>query len=144
MPAANDTSAVPLPPEVPPVRRVLLRPIGMSPRIGTEALYALAVNPPADQAVWVPTEVHVLTAARGVDSARLNLRSSAPVGSTSFAAIPHCPTSRLHRKTCISFQMQRERRSMTSAALPPHQWGECALRASLQGMRQSIGGLLSD
>lgn len=54
-------------------RRILLCATGMSPQIVTETLYALAVRPLAGQPPWVPTEMHLITTARGADHARLNL-----------------------------------------------------------------------
>ena len=59
-------------------RRVLLCAIGMSPQIVTETLYALAVKPEAGLEPWIPTEVHVVTTARGADNAKLNLLSGNP------------------------------------------------------------------
>lgn len=53
-------------------RRVLLAVTGLSPQIVTETLYALAV---AREPAWVPTEIQVLTTARGAEEARLNLLS---------------------------------------------------------------------
>ncbi len=59
-------------------RRVLLCAIGMSPQIVTETLYALAIKPAEGVAPWVPTEVHIVTTARGADNAKLNLLSGTP------------------------------------------------------------------
>lgn len=56
-------------------RRVLLAVTGLSPQIVTETLYALGV---ARQPSWVPTEVHLVTTARGADNARLKLLSQEP------------------------------------------------------------------
>ncbi|MBI3935952.1 MAG: TIGR02584 family CRISPR-associated protein [Betaproteobacteria bacterium] len=56
-------------------RRILLAVTGLSPQIVTETLYALAI---AHEPAWVPTEVQVLTTARGADNARLNLLSEEP------------------------------------------------------------------
>ncbi len=78
---AMDTSAstpdaciAPAPPADFP-RRVLLAVTGLSPQIVTETLYALAVraDPP-----WLPTEIRLLTTARGAEHARLNLLSQEP------------------------------------------------------------------
>jgi CRISPR-associated protein (TIGR02584 family) len=56
-------------------RRILLAVTGLSPQIVTETLYALAVQAaPA----WVPSEVHVVTTARGAENARLKLLSDEP------------------------------------------------------------------
>lgn len=56
-------------------RRILLAVTGLSPQIVTETLYALAMrtDPP-----WLPTEIHLLTTARGAEHARLNLLSQEP------------------------------------------------------------------
>lgn len=56
-------------------RRILLAVTGLSPQIVTETLYALAVR--ADSP-WLPTEIHLLTTARGAEHARLNLLSQEP------------------------------------------------------------------
>lgn len=56
-------------------RRVLLAVSGLSPQIVTETLYALAVR--ADLP-WIPTEIRLLTTARGAEHARLNLLSTDP------------------------------------------------------------------
>ncbi|MCX7896837.1 MAG: CRISPR-associated ring nuclease Csm6 [Rhodocyclaceae bacterium] len=56
-----------------PMRRILLCVTGLSPQIVTETLYALAVNPPAGRAPWVPDEVRVITTSRGADNVRLAL-----------------------------------------------------------------------
>jgi CRISPR-associated protein (TIGR02584 family) len=56
-------------------RRVLLAVSGLSPQIVTETLYALAVR--ADDP-WIPTEIRLLTTARGAEHARLNLLSADP------------------------------------------------------------------
>lgn len=53
-------------------RRVLLAVSGLSPQIVTETLYALAVR---TERPWTPTEVRLLTTARGAEHARLNLLS---------------------------------------------------------------------
>ena len=53
-------------------RRVLLAVSGLSPQIVTETLYALAVR---GERRWVPTEIRLLTTARGAEHARLNLLS---------------------------------------------------------------------
>jgi CRISPR-associated protein (TIGR02584 family) len=53
-------------------RRILLAVTGLSPQIVTETVYALAVKP-ANGAPWVPTEIHVITTARGAENARLQL-----------------------------------------------------------------------
>lgn len=56
-------------------RRVLLAVSGLSPQIVTETLYALAVRAPRS---WIPTEIRLLTTARGAEHARLNLLSNDP------------------------------------------------------------------
>lgn len=56
-------------------RRVLLAVTGLSPQIVTETLYALAVRA---ERPWIPTEIRLLTTARGADHARLNLLSADP------------------------------------------------------------------
>lgn len=56
-------------------RRILLAVTGLSPQIVTETLYALAV---ARQPAWVPTEIQILTTARGAENARLSLLSEEP------------------------------------------------------------------
>lgn len=53
-------------------RRVLLAVSGLSPQIVTETLYALAVR---TERPWTPTEIRLLTTARGAEHARLNLLS---------------------------------------------------------------------
>ena len=53
-------------------RRVLLAVSGLSPQIVTETLYALAVR---GDGLWIPTEIRLLTTARGAEHARLNLLS---------------------------------------------------------------------
>ena len=53
-------------------RRVLLAVSGLSPQIVTETLYALAVRAARP---WIPTEIRLLTTARGAEHARLNLLS---------------------------------------------------------------------
>jgi CRISPR-associated protein (TIGR02584 family) len=53
-------------------RRVLLAVSGLSPQIVTETLYALAVRATRP---WIPTEIRLLTTARGAEHARLNLLS---------------------------------------------------------------------
>jgi CRISPR-associated protein (TIGR02584 family) len=53
-------------------RRILLAVTGLSPQIVTETLYALAVKP-GEHRPWVPTEVHLITTARGAENARLQL-----------------------------------------------------------------------
>ena len=58
------------PPDYP--RRVLLAVSGLSPQIVTETLYALAVR---TERPWIPTEILLLTTARGAEHARLNLLS---------------------------------------------------------------------
>ncbi len=74
--AAEATARAPDPlhPERYP-RRVLLLVTGLSPQIVTETLYALAVRrePP-----FVPTEVQLVTTARGREHALLDLLSEAP------------------------------------------------------------------
>ncbi len=56
-------------------RRILLAVTGLSPQVVTETLYALAVvqDPP-----FVPTEVHLVTTAKGAEHARLTLLSEEP------------------------------------------------------------------
>ena len=51
-------------------RRVLLAVSGLSPQIVTETLYALAARAARP---WIPTEIRLLTTARGAEHARLNL-----------------------------------------------------------------------
>jgi CRISPR-associated protein (TIGR02584 family) len=58
-----------------PARRVLLCVTGLSPQIVTETLYALAV---AGRPPWLPTEIHLVTTARGAENARLKLLSDEP------------------------------------------------------------------
>lgn len=53
-------------------RRVLLAVSGLSPQIVTETLYALAARAARP---WIPTEIRLLTTARGAEHARLNLLS---------------------------------------------------------------------
>jgi len=67
------------------LRRVLVAVTGMSPQVVTETLYALAVRPvraphadrPAAEP-FVPTEIYLITTARGAEHARLNLLSQEP------------------------------------------------------------------
>ena len=59
-------------------RRILICTTGMSPQIVTETLYALAIKPGPEQAVWMPTEIHLITTRRGGEHARLNLLSREP------------------------------------------------------------------
>lgn len=59
-------------------RRILLGASGLSPQVITETLYALAVSPPAGEAPFIPTEIHLVTTARGAEQARLNLLSEQP------------------------------------------------------------------
>jgi len=56
-------------------RRILLAVTGLSPQVVTETLYALAVtqDPP-----FVPTEVRLITTAKGAEHARLTLLSDEP------------------------------------------------------------------
>src|SRR5262249_42724217 len=54
-------------------RRVLLAVTGLSPQIVTETLYVLAVKQK-----WIPTEIQVITTARGAENARLTLLSDHP------------------------------------------------------------------
>jgi len=56
-------------------RRVLLAVTGLSPQILTETLYALAV---AGSPVWVPTEIRIITTARGAQEALRNLLAEDP------------------------------------------------------------------
>ena len=51
-------------------RRVLLAVTGLSPQVVTETLYALAV---IEEPRFVPTEIHLITTARGAERARLEL-----------------------------------------------------------------------
>lgn len=67
---AHDTPAPPAHP-----RRVLLCVTGLSPQVVTETVYALAVQA---RPIWVPTEIHLVTTARGADNARLKLLSESP------------------------------------------------------------------
>ena len=53
-------------------RRVLLCVTGTSPQIITETLYALAVES-GDRPRFVPTEIRILTTAKGAEQARLSL-----------------------------------------------------------------------
>lgn len=55
-------------------RRILLAVTGLSPQVVTETLYALA----QEDRARVPTEIHLITTARGLDFARLNLLSDDP------------------------------------------------------------------
>lgn len=54
-------------------RRILLAVTGLTPQVVTETLYALWRQDPAH----LPTEVHLITTARGAEHARLNLLSPA-------------------------------------------------------------------
>lgn len=56
-------------------RRILLAVTGLSPQIVTETLYALAVRA---KPAWVPTEIHLITTARGAQEAERTLLSSDP------------------------------------------------------------------
>ncbi|MHB8353697.1 MAG: CRISPR-associated ring nuclease Csm6 [Burkholderiales bacterium] len=56
------------------LRNVLLCVTGLSPQVVTETLYALATR----DVPWVPTEIRVITTARGADNVRLNLLSEEP------------------------------------------------------------------
>jgi len=58
-----------------PQKRILLCATGLSPQIVTETLYALTV---AERPRWIPTEVRLITTARGAEFAQLNLLSSEP------------------------------------------------------------------
>lgn len=61
------------PPEAFP-RRILFLVTGRSPQVVTETLYALAVRPVPDRdPPFIPTEVHLITTAEGVQDARLAL-----------------------------------------------------------------------
>ena len=71
--AMNTPHAVSDPADFP--RRVLLAVSGLSPQIVTETLYALAVRAGRP---WIPTEIRLLTTARGAEHARLNLLSNDP------------------------------------------------------------------
>lgn len=57
-------------------RRVLLAVTGLSPQIVTETLFALARLEDAER--FVPTEIRVVTTARGAEHLRLSLLSEAP------------------------------------------------------------------
>jgi len=59
-------------------RRILLAVTGLSPQVVTETLFAVAVQPKADQVPFVPTEIHVVTTGRGAEHIRLNLLSKTP------------------------------------------------------------------
>lgn len=56
-------------------RRILLAVTGLSPQVVTETVYALTQqrNPP-----FIPTEVHLVTTAKGAERARLTLLSEEP------------------------------------------------------------------
>lgn len=56
-------------------RRILLCVAGLSPQIVTETLYALTVP---GESRFVPTEIHLLTTAKGAEWARLTLLSDEP------------------------------------------------------------------
>ncbi|HRP95572.1 MAG TPA: CRISPR-associated ring nuclease Csm6 [Rhodocyclaceae bacterium] len=56
-------------------RRILLAVTGLSPQVVTETLYALAV---ANDAPFVPTEIHLITTSEGAERARLALLSDRP------------------------------------------------------------------
>lgn len=56
-------------------RRILLAVTGLSPQIVTETVHALAV---AQHPAWIPTEIRLVTTARGAENARLNLLSERP------------------------------------------------------------------
>ena len=58
-------------------RRILIAVTGLSPQIVTETLYALAVDS-AENDRYVPTEIHIVTTAKGAEHARLNLLSEEP------------------------------------------------------------------
>ena len=45
-------------------KNILFLVTGMTPQIVTETLYALAADPEVSEK-WVPTEIHVLTTAKG-------------------------------------------------------------------------------
>lgn len=67
-------------------RRILLAVTGLSPQILTETLYALAaIDPPG----FIPTEIHLLTTARGRDLARAALLH--PNGGQYFALLADYP-----------------------------------------------------
>src|SRR3990172_2018906 len=57
--ARADTAPDPRVPSSYP-RRILLAVTGLSPQVVTETLYALAVEPPAGEERFVPTEVHLV------------------------------------------------------------------------------------
>ena len=54
-------------------RRILLAATGLSPQIVTETLYALGVAPGADETLFIPTEIHLITTAQGAEIARTSL-----------------------------------------------------------------------
>jgi len=54
-------------------RRIILAVTGMSPQVVTETIYALAINPPDGKAHFIPTEIHLITTARGRMQAVNNL-----------------------------------------------------------------------
>jgi len=54
-------------------RRILVAVTGLSPQVITETLYALTQR---HQPAFMPTEIHLITSARGAEQARLSLLSS--------------------------------------------------------------------
>lgn len=54
-------------------RRILLAVTGLSPQIVTETLYSLGVRQGADDAVFIPTEIHLLTTESGAQLAKTAL-----------------------------------------------------------------------
>lgn len=59
-------------------RRILLAVTGLSPQVVTETVYALGVNPSNSSECFMPTEIHVVSTARGAEQARLTLLSRDP------------------------------------------------------------------
>lgn len=57
-------------------RRILLCVTGLSPQVVTETLYALAVGDASPR--WIPTEIRLITTAKGAEHARLSLLSEQP------------------------------------------------------------------
>lgn len=56
-------------------RRILLAVTGLSPQVVTETVYALGVKPNNTNECFVPTEIHVISTARGAEQAKLTLLS---------------------------------------------------------------------
>ena len=59
-------------------RRIFLAVTGLSPQVVTESLYAMAVDYRDENSRFLPTEIHLVTTARGSEHARLNLLSDRP------------------------------------------------------------------